>query len=72
MKRRQFLQSSSIYMAGAGLAGMLPSDIFSLQRKVAASDKVRIGAIGVKGMGWADLTNILKDPRAQCVSLCDV
>ncbi len=72
MKRRQFLQSSSIYLAGAGIAGMLPGDLLSLKKKIAASDKIRIGAIGIKGMGWADLTSVLKDPRAQCVALCDV
>ena len=72
MKRRQFLQSSSVYLAGAGIASMLPSDILALKKNIAANDKIRIGAIGIKGMGWADLTSVLKDPRAQCIALCDV
>lgn len=72
MKRRKFLQDSSTYLAGAGLAGLLPADLFDLKKKIAASDKINIGVIGVKGMGWSDLNALLKDPRANVVSLCDV
>ncbi|MGZ8542021.1 MAG: Gfo/Idh/MocA family protein, partial [Chitinophagaceae bacterium] len=72
MKRRHFLRSSSTYLAGAGIATMLPSGLLSLKKNISANDKIRIGAIGIKGMGWADLTAVLKDPRAQCISLCDV
>lgn len=72
MKRRQFIRSSSAFLGGAAVANMLPMDLLASTRKVAASDKIRIGAIGVKGMGWADLSSVLKDPRAQCVSICDV
>ena len=72
MKRRQFLQSSSTYLAGAGIAGMLPSGLISFNKSIAASDKIRFGAIGIKGMGWSDLTAVLKDPRAQCIALCDI
>lgn len=72
MKRRKFLQTSSTYIAGAGIASILPSEWFSLQKNIAASDKIRIAAIGIKGMGWSDLSAMLKDPRAQCVALCDV
>ena len=72
MKRRQFLQSSSTYLAGAGVASMLPSDLLAFKKRIAASDKIRIGAVGINGMGWSDLTNVLKDPRAQCIALCDV
>ncbi len=72
MKRRQFIQSSSTVLAGAGMAGLLPTDLLSFNKSMAANDKIRIGAIGIKGMGWSDLTSVLKDPRAQCIALCDV
>ena len=70
MKRRDFIHSSSTYLAGLGIASMLPYDL--LKTKVSAADKIRVGAIGIKGMGWSDLSAILKDPRAECVALCDV
>src|SRR3982750_2220782 len=72
MKRRQFLESSSVYLAGAGLASLLPSELLSFKNKIAAADKVNIAAIGIKGMGWSDLTAMSKDPRANIVALCDV
>ena len=31
-----------------------------------------LGVIGIKGMGWADLTAILKVPGVNLVALCDV
>ena len=49
MKRRQFLQSSSTFLAGAGIAGMLPSEFLNLKKNIAAADKIRLGVIGIKG-----------------------
>jgi predicted dehydrogenase len=68
MKRRHFIQNTSAYLAGAAL---LPKTL-SATKRVAPSDKIRIGAIGIHGMGWTDLTNLLKHPEAECVALCDV
>lgn len=72
MKRRDFLHNSSLFLAGAGVAGMLPGELPLMGRKIAAADKIRVGAIGIKGMGWSDLSSFLKDPRVQCVALCDI
>lgn len=69
MKRRHFLQSSSMYLAGAAL---IPTTLSAATKKVGAADKIRVGAIGINGMGWADLTAMLKHPEAECVALCDV
>src|SRR5690606_19957912 len=33
---------------------------------------IRVGLIGVYGMGWANLNAILKVPGVQCTALCDV
>lgn len=66
--RRHFIRSASTLMAGAGLVSALPASL----RAVAPSDRINVAAIGINGMGWADLTAILKNPYAQCVALCDV
>ena len=42
------------------------------RRRVAPSDRLRIGLIGANGMGFSNLTSILKQPDVQCVALCDV
>jgi predicted dehydrogenase len=41
-------------------------------KAVAPSDRINVAAIGINGMGWADLTAALKHPAARCVALCDV
>ncbi|WP_212005341.1 Gfo/Idh/MocA family protein [Chitinophaga sp. HK235] len=71
--RRDFLRSATTLAAGAGLVSALPSGLQALPLKtIAASDRVNIAAIGINGMGWSDLTAMLKHPAAQCVALCDV
>lgn len=66
--RRKFIRSASTLVAGAGLAASLPSTL----RAMAPSDRINVAAIGINGMGWSDLTAMLKNPVAQCVALCDV
>lgn len=66
--RRNFLRSASTLVAGAGLAASLPSTL----RAMAPSDRINVAAIGINGMGWSDLTAMLKNPAAACVALCDV
>lgn len=36
------------------------------------SSEVRIGAIGVKGMGWNNLQSLLKIAGVKCTALCDI
>ncbi|MBV7529467.1 Gfo/Idh/MocA family protein [Chitinophaga sp. sic0106] len=64
--RRSFIRSASALVAGASLLNTLPL------RAIAPSDKIRIGAIGINGMGWSDLTALLKNPEVEVVALCDV
>lgn len=71
MKRRDFLQSSSTLLAGAGLASFLPLDVLA-KKAVSANDKINVAAIGINGMGWADLSALLKIPEVNCIALCDV
>jgi predicted dehydrogenase len=41
-------------------------------RILGANNRINIGAIGVKGMGMADLTAFLKMEGVECIALCDV
>jgi len=71
--RRSFLKSSSYALAGLGLTTMINWDAIAAAKKlVGANGKINIGAIGINGMGWADLTSLLKIPDTQVVALCDV
>ncbi len=71
--RRKFLQDSSALVAGSLLIPSLTNNAFAIfKNKVSPSDQVNVGAIGINGMGWADLTAALKVPGVNVVALCDV
>jgi hypothetical protein len=50
--RREFLETSSAGLAGAGLSGAVSPES-SAGASVPPSDRLRFGVIGVNGMEWA-------------------
>lgn len=70
--RREFLQNSSLLLAGAGLAALPSTPALAAKPWVAPSDKIVVGLIGARNMGWANLTHFLKNPGVEGVAICDV
>src|SRR6476661_868912 len=71
--RRSFLQQSSTLLGGGLVASAVNNSAFAmLNKKIAPGDQVNIAAIGINGMGWADLTAASKVPGVNIVALCDV
>src|SRR4030095_2550536 len=71
--RRRFLQTSATIFAGSTVLssfGKAPFSIF--KNKISPSDQLNIGAIGINGMGWSNLTAALQVPGVNVVALCDV
>jgi len=66
--RRSFLRDLGV----ATLAAGLPITQIRANKMTTADNVVNVGLIGVRGMGWADLTSFLKIPGTTCVALCDV
>src|SRR5262249_28014438 len=69
--RRTFLQQGSALAGGAILLSAFKNNPFSFSG-VAPSDQINVGAIGINGMGWADLSAAIKLPGVNVVALCDV
>jgi predicted dehydrogenase len=69
--RRTFVKTSITGLSGLGLAASFPAAAEAIKR-VAPSDRIRIGLIGAKGMGWADLRTFLDFPECECTALCDI
>ena len=68
--RRNFIQAAS---AAAGLFAFAPLEVLATRRKrVSANDKLHLGVIGCKGMGWSDLRSHLQLSDVDCIALCDV
>ncbi len=73
MKRRNFVKHSGVALAGTGLlSGEAWAAILRQKRKISPNDKIRIGLIGCNGMGFADLSSLLKLPDTECIALCDI
>jgi predicted dehydrogenase len=70
--RRNFLQKAGYAAAATGMYTLLPSGLLAAKPQVSPSDKINIGAIGINGMGWSDLTSIRKNADVNVVALCDV
>jgi predicted dehydrogenase len=64
MNRREFLIASALATAGVGLPSILRSHI-------PASDRVRVGIVGVKGRGARHIAEYLSLPGVDIVALCD-
>ena len=71
--RKKFLCQVSALTAGTVLASSFGNDVFAIFRnRIAPSDQINIGVIGINGMGWSNLIAILKIPGVNLVALCDV
>ncbi len=72
--RREFLRNAAMMSAGIGLGAGTPTSLFAgTPGKVSAADKIRVGVIGINGMGWSDLSAMLKNnPETVCTAICDV
>ncbi|WP_353719150.1 Gfo/Idh/MocA family oxidoreductase [Dyadobacter sp. 676] len=69
ISRRKFIAS-----AAAGAVVLPDAAGFAYARRPvrSAADKIRVAAIGINSMGWADINAVIKNPGVECVALCDV
>ena len=71
--RKKFLQQSSVLLGAGMLASAANNKAFSFfKQAISPSDQLNIGAIGINGMGWANVKSALKVPGVNIIALCDV
>ncbi|MEP7257312.1 MAG: Gfo/Idh/MocA family oxidoreductase, partial [Flavitalea sp.] len=71
--RRRFLQNSGMLVVGSALLSSLDNKAFAIfKSNISPNEQINIGAIGINGMGWANVTAALKVPGVNIVALCDV
>lgn len=64
MNRKDFIKSSTVLAAS--------SFFLNVQGSSLLDQSIRVGLIGVNGMGWSDLNSLLKNDGIMCTALCDV
>jgi len=67
--RRNFLRQTSFVVAGTLAAN---HTFAALLKKIAPSDQLNVGVIGVNGMGWSDTRAILQHPGINLYAICDI
>ena len=66
--RREFCKNSTKLAIGAGLVSMMPMT----SSCNTANQKIVIGAIGLRNMGFSNLRSFLKNPGVECGAICDI
>ena len=65
MNRKDFLKAGVLLAAS-------PTFINPAKASSSIQEKIRVGLIGINGMGWTDLNELLKIKNVVCTALCDV
>lgn len=69
--RREFISRSGMMAGGLGMASLFPGRSFSIMQG-SPNEKLIVGLIGCRGMGWSNLTQFLNIDNVECAALCDV
>lgn len=70
--RRGFLKSAAVTGAVIGAPMIIPASARGADGKVAPSNRITMGGIGVGSMGSGDLRGFLNFPQVQVLAVCDV
>ncbi|CAK7029229.1 MAG: Inositol 2-dehydrogenase/D-chiro-inositol 3-dehydrogenase [Parabacteroides sp.] len=70
-RRGFFRKSAAIATAGLVMPSLL-SESKMYAQVLGANDRLRVGLIGCRNMGWANLSDFLIHKDVDCVALCDI
>lgn len=70
--RKKFIQQSAILVGGSMLSKAATANQLFTSAKLAASDTLQVGLIGMNGMGWANAMAAMQVPGVTLRAVCDV
>ena len=71
--RRNFIRNTASAIGGLGLVELLPLEaLASMRKKVAPSDRINVGLIGVKNQGFNNIRSFLKINEVNLKAICDI
>jgi len=68
MKRRYFIKNQALALGSTMAAPAYIKNLISQS----PLEKLHIGVIGCKGMGWSNVNSLLKQPDIDLISICDI
>ena len=69
--RRTFLSNTS-KLAAAGATGIVPGFSIAKNNRTSANDKIIVGLVGARNMGFGILNHALNQPDVECGAICDI
>jgi predicted dehydrogenase len=73
MNRKEFIKNTMVMGAGGMLLPSLKGYALSKNTKnISANNQIRIGSIGINGMGWSNTLKAIEVPGVKLVAVCDV
>ncbi len=71
--RRNFMRNTSLLLMGTGASFAFPTELLaSMRKQVGPNDRINVGLIGCRGMGFSDLLSMLKISEISVIALCDI
>jgi hypothetical protein len=70
--RREFIQNAALTAFGVSLAPVIPADLLARRKRISPNEKLIIGLIGCKNMGFSDARDFLLQPEVELAAMCDV
>ena len=70
--RRDFLKKMGTLAVAGAVSPSLVNAKSPKASVMGANDRINIGLIGCRSMGWSDLLNAVNVPGVECVALCDI
>lgn len=72
-QRRSFLKTGALGAAATATAFVVPPALWARsQGPLRANDRIRVGLIGCNGMGFSNLSSLMRLPDLEVAALCDV
>lgn len=70
--RRDFIHNTVLTAFGVSLAPVIPADLLVQKRRISPNEKLIVGLIGCKNMGFHNARDFLLQPEVVLAAMCDV
>jgi len=70
--RREFIHNAALTAFGVSLTPVIPADLLARRRMISPNEKLIVGLIGCRNMGFHNARDFLLQPEVELAAMCDV